>query len=145
VRLGQRLGIPAMRCQRRVIAPQLGGAALYNVGHPAYWLKGQVISAWSSRAERDGVLMPDGAIHMPGYRAGDSSVEEALGRVRWPALRRAAELIIHPATQLEPELFGNLTESRLRDYTAFSDPALRERLLARGIRPAGFEVLRGAA
>ncbi|GAB4114783.1 MAG: ChbG/HpnK family deacetylase [Roseiflexaceae bacterium] len=143
VDLGQKLGIKAMRCQRRVTIPKSGSALMFNLRHPFYWLKGVVIDRWSSAAERRGMHMPDGAIHTPGFRDGDSDIADALRRAPWRHVRRAAELIIHPATRLEPELFGNLTESRLRDYRVFSDPALKDRLIAAGMQPAGFEVLYG--
>jgi hypothetical protein len=35
-----------------------------------------------------------------------------------------------------------MTESRLREYTVYSDPQLIDRLRRAGVEPAGFEVLR---
>jgi hypothetical protein len=141
VAAGQELRIPLMRCQRRITVPMSETPERYHLRHPLYWLKGQVIAQWSARAERRGMRMPDGAIHTPGYRSGETSVETAMGRVRWKSIRRAAELIIHPATRVEPELFGNLTDSRVRDYQIFRDPGLKDRLRGAGIEPVGFEVL----
>ncbi|MDZ4720132.1 MAG: ChbG/HpnK family deacetylase [Roseiflexaceae bacterium] len=143
VRVGRELCIPVMRCQRRITAPSTGTPEGYVLRHPFYWLKGLVIAYWSARAERLGMLMPDGAIHTPGYRAGETRIEDALKRVPWAKIQRAAELIIHPATMVDRELFGNVTESRVRDYQVFRDPGLKDRLLKAGVNPVGFEVLHG--
>lgn len=141
VDVGRELQIRAMRCQRRLTAPNSGSPERYALTHPLYWMKGQVIANWSAQAERMGMHMPDGAIHTPGYRAGEERIEDAIKRVHWSKVRQAAELIIHPATSVDAQLFGNLTESRLRDYQVFRDPGLQERLRNAGITPVGFEVL----
>jgi predicted glycoside hydrolase/deacetylase ChbG (UPF0249 family) len=141
VELGRHLGIALMRSHRRITVPLRGGAALYNLRHPAYWLKGLLIGRWSTRAAARGMRMPDGIVHAPGFGAGKSQVEAIAPRMARRAGARAAELVIHPATQVEPELFGNLTETRLREYAVFRDPGLRQRLAAAGIETVGFEVL----
>jgi hypothetical protein len=50
------------------------------------------------------------------------------------------ELVIHPATELDPRL-GGLTESRLREHKLFRDPRLVGQLERVGIRLVGFEAL----
>ncbi len=142
VDLGQQLGIRMMRSHRRITAPRGMSPLAYNLRHPLYWVKGQLINRWAARAESRGVLMPDGIVHAPGYAGGKAAVEEMLGRVRWQDVRRVAELIIHPATAVVPELFGSMTDTRLKEYAAFRDPGLRGRLSAAGIESVGFEVLR---
>lgn len=141
VALGQEFGIPAMRCHRRITVPRHTTPTRYNLRHPLYWLKGQVISWWSSRAEARGVLMPDGTIDTPGFDAGKAAIEEVVKRIQWPSVKNAVELVIHPATAINEALFGELTESRLHEYRAFSDPELANRLAATGVETAGFEAV----
>ncbi len=57
--------------------------------------------------------MPDGRIHMP---ADDAAFEEVVKRLQWSAIRGALEVVSHPATALQEELFGRLTTSRLLEY-----------------------------
>jgi predicted glycoside hydrolase/deacetylase ChbG (UPF0249 family) len=141
VSIGRKLGIPAMRCHRRITAPRQGTVRAYHLRHPFYWVKGQVIDWWSSRAARQGMLMPAGIISTPGYGVGKAAIEDFVPCISWTNIRQAAELIIHPATTIVTELFGQLGESRLREYAIFRDPQLKERLVHMGITPVGFEVL----
>ncbi|MCG8347245.1 MAG: ChbG/HpnK family deacetylase [Chloroflexales bacterium] len=138
---GQELGIPAMRCHRRITMPRRGSATWYHMWHPLYWIKGVVIDQWSLWAARQGMAMPAGMISTPGYGRGKAAIEEMMRQVRWPTLKRAAELVIHPATSIVGELFGQLRESRLREYAVFSDPGLKDRLWEMGLITVGFESL----
>ena len=140
--LGQELGIPAMRCHRRITVPRGTTPVRYHVSHPQYWLKGQVIAWWSARVEARGVLMPDGRVYMPGYGGGAARIEEVLARLPWNQVKKAVEFIIHPATTVREELFGGLTESRVVEYQTFRNPKLVERLRQSGVEPVGFEALR---
>lgn len=141
VALGRALGIPAMRSHRRVTVPAAGTRATYERRHPLYWLKGRLVALWAAGAERGGTLMPAGILTLPGFALGPAAVEAALARLDWSRVRGPVELTVHPATRVEPELFGVMTESRLREYQVFSDPGLAGRLRAAGVEPAGFEVL----
>lgn len=142
VDVARELGIPAMRCHRRVTVPRQGSARQFLLRHPLYWLKGRLVAAWSRRAEGRGMLMPDGLVTSPGFRD-KSAIEEIVARMSWGGVRRAVEYIIHPSNRNHPELFGSMTESRLREYETFRDPGLRGRLRQAGIEPVGFEVLHG--
>jgi hypothetical protein len=141
VEVGQALGIPAMRCHRRFVIRPDGIPGPYNFRHPLYWLKGRVIARWSSQAEARGVLLPDGRIYTPGYGAGTARIEEIVDRVPWESVRKAVEIVIHPATSVDEGLFGALTESRVLEYKMWRDPGLVKRLHDRGVEAAGFEVL----
>jgi len=141
VAFGQKLRISAMRCHRRLTVPHDTTSARYNIRHPLYWLKGRLIARWSHQAESQGVLMPDGRIHMPGYDAGVGAFEEVVKHLQWRAIRRAVELVAHPATELREELFGSLTTSRLREYKVLRDSELVDRLHGNGIETVGFEAL----
>lgn len=143
VELSRELGIPMMRSHRRITVPRRGSALAFNLRHPLYWLKGRLIARWSARAESRGLRMPDGVVHAPGFGTGKADVEAMLGCMRWRGIRRAAELIIHPATSASGQYFGSLTESRVREYQVFRDPALVARLAGQGVRAVGFEVLSG--
>lgn len=140
VGVARRLGIPAMRSHRRITAPRHGSTLRYYLTHPLYWLKGQMIAHWVADAARQGMRMPAGVVSAPGFGPGKAAVEQIVARISWP-YHAPAELVIHPATQVMPELFGGLTESRLREYEVFRDPALAQRLAAVGVQTVGFEAL----
>lgn len=142
VNIGRELKIPAMRCHRRLTTPRCSSERRYQLSHPQYWVKGKVIAWWSSRAETFGTLMPDARIYAPGYRDPDSMIKEVISRLAWNKVKTAVEIIIHPATAIDQDLFGGLTESRLLEYHAFKNPELAQYLRRRGIEPVGFEALR---
>jgi predicted glycoside hydrolase/deacetylase ChbG (UPF0249 family) len=141
VALAHELGIPAMRSHRRITVPRRGSALIYHLSHPVYWLKGQIIARWAAAAARYGLRMPAGVVSTPGFGPGKAAVEQIVRQMTWPR-HAPAELVIHPATRLIPELFGSLTDSRLREYEVFRDPMLVNRLAAAGVQTTGFEVLR---
>lgn len=141
VALGKELRIPAMRSHARFTLPANGSVAAYHMRHPAYWLKGQVIRRWSKAARAGGTRMPEGRLYLPGYQAGNYTLTVLLERVDWRHIGSAIELVIHPAKEVNAELFGGLTGSRLREYELFSNPRLVGRLDRAGIRPVGFEAL----
>jgi predicted glycoside hydrolase/deacetylase ChbG (UPF0249 family) len=87
------------------------------------------------------MLMPDGRVYAPGYDADRESLKDVLRRLKWPAVKKAVEIIIHPATRIE-KIFGDLTESRLREYEVYKDPELATILNQQGIQPVSFEELR---
>jgi predicted glycoside hydrolase/deacetylase ChbG (UPF0249 family) len=142
VNFGRELEIPAMRSHRRLTTPRGASELSYYFSHPQYWIKGKVISWWSSRAERLGTAMPDARVYAPGYREPDAMIKDVAGRLRWNKVKTAAEIIIHPATAIDKDLFGGLTESRLLEYHAFKNPRLAEDLRGRGVELVGFETLR---
>jgi hypothetical protein len=140
VALGQELRILAMRSHRRFTVPRFQTATAYHWRHPLYWAKGTLIGRWAKRVAAQGMLMPDGRVHMPGYSIDKTSLEEAMSRLPWRSVKKAVEIIIHPATRVE-NIFGALTESRLREYDMYKDPSLMTSLLRLGIEPVGFEIL----
>jgi predicted glycoside hydrolase/deacetylase ChbG (UPF0249 family) len=142
VALGRELSIPAMRCHRRLIVlRETTSTHYYHLRHPLYWLKGRIIARWSDQAEAAGMLMPDGRIYTPGYAAGSYAVEDILTRLKWSQAKTAVEMVIHPATSVQRELFGSLTQSRVLEYQVWSDNGLSERLYKNGLETVGFEVL----
>ena len=142
VGIGRTLGLSTMRCHRRVTVPRGATSLTHSLTHPLYFLKGKVISCWSHRAEVQGVRMPDARLYTPGYDAAKASVEEVVKRVPWSKFTSAVEMIIHPAKKIEPEIFGNLTESRVLEFETFSDPSFIDRLRWHGVELVGFEILR---
>jgi predicted glycoside hydrolase/deacetylase ChbG (UPF0249 family) len=143
VDLGRELKIPAMRSHRRLTAPRGASELCYQLSHPQYWLKGKVIEWWSARAEANGTLMPDARVYAPGYSDPETMIKEVVGRLPWNKVKTALEIIIHPATAVDKNLFGSLTESRVREYHAFKIPKLPKDLRSAGIDLVGFEALRG--
>jgi predicted glycoside hydrolase/deacetylase ChbG (UPF0249 family) len=140
VALGQDLRIPAMRSHRRFTVPRFQTATAYHWRHPLYWVKGTVIGRWAKQVAAQGMLMPDGRVYMPGYGIDKASLEDAMRRLPWHSVKKAVEIIIHPATRVE-DMFGALTESRLREYDMYKEPSLMTSLMRLGVEPVGFEVL----
>ncbi|MEF3274182.1 MAG: ChbG/HpnK family deacetylase [Chloroflexus sp.] len=140
VEVARQAGIPAMRSHRRITAPRHGSSLRYHLTHPVYWLKGQIIARWVATAARQGMRMPAGVVSTPGCGPGKAAIEQIIPRVPWPNAA-PVELVVHPAIQVVPDMFGSLTESRLREYEVFRDPALVKRLTNAGVQTVGFEVL----
>jgi predicted glycoside hydrolase/deacetylase ChbG (UPF0249 family) len=142
VSLGLELRIPAMRSHRRLTVPFEGTALSHNVRYPLYWLKGRIIAHWSQKAETQGTLMPDGRVYAPGYNGNAAAaLEQIASRLPWNSVKKAVELVVHPAKQIQEGLFGSLTESRLLEYEVLRNPDLVKRLRRRHIEPSGFEIL----
>jgi chitin disaccharide deacetylase len=141
VALGQELHIPAMRSHRRFTVPRTSTSTSYHLRHPLYWMKGRIIDRWANRVEAQGMLMPDGRIYTPGYGVDKASLEEVMRRLPWRSVKRAVEVIIHPATRVE-DMFGALKESRVCEYQMFKDSGLVASLRQLGIEPVGFEGLK---
>ncbi|MBN1865936.1 ChbG/HpnK family deacetylase [Candidatus Sumerlaeota bacterium] len=134
-------GIRTMRCNRRVDVPHRFPRAAQIVRHPVRTTKGWVKGFYAAKAEQEGFRMPKGLIYSPGYVSRHAKIEEIL---RNPALRpedTPAELMVHPATGIEPALFGEMLESRLVEYAVLRDGGFRERLKASGILLCNFSVL----
>lgn len=141
VLVGQELSIPAMRCNRRItLPPNNQMLSLYHMRHPAYWLKGKVIACWSRRAEAKGMMMPDGVINLIGD-TNQSDLLNGVSRIKWGSVKKATEMVIHPATRVDRELFGGLTEKRILEYKMYSDPELVKSFQENDIELAGFNVL----
>jgi predicted glycoside hydrolase/deacetylase ChbG (UPF0249 family) len=140
--VGRELGIPAMRSHRRLTVPCGASELHYQLTHPQYWLKGKIIDRWSARAEAQGTAMPDARVYAPGYSDPEIMIRDVVTRLPWNRIKTAVEIIIHPAITIDENLFGGLTESRVREYHAFKNPALAEALRAKGVELVGFEALR---
>jgi predicted glycoside hydrolase/deacetylase ChbG (UPF0249 family) len=142
VDLGRELHIPAMRSHRRITIPRNGSPVSHNVSHPSYWLKGFIIARWSDRAESLGVQMPDGRLYTPGYNGkGTATMLETIHRVEWRQVRKAVEIVMHPATSVDKQLFGSITESRVIEYKTLTDPILLKQLGQEAVDLVGFEAL----
>jgi predicted glycoside hydrolase/deacetylase ChbG (UPF0249 family) len=137
-----KLGVKTMRSHRRLTVPSGETELNYHLKHPRYWIKGQVISWWSSRAESLGMLMPDARLYAPGYGKPEIMINDVAHRLSWKKVKTAVELIIHPATAIDKDLFGSLTKSRLLEYHAFRDRRLVEDLRRKGVEPVGFQIVR---
>jgi predicted glycoside hydrolase/deacetylase ChbG (UPF0249 family) len=142
VALGQELHIRAMRSHRRFTVPRVQTVTAYHWRHPLYWVKGTVLGRWAKRVAAQGMLMPDGRVYMPGYSIDKASLEDALRRLPWHSVTKAVEVIIHPAIRVE-DVFGALTESRLREYAMYKEPNLATSLMRLGVKPVSFEALQG--
>jgi predicted glycoside hydrolase/deacetylase ChbG (UPF0249 family) len=142
VGIGQKLNIPAMRSHRRITIPRKGGPVGHNISHPSYWLKGLIIARWSDRAESLGVQMPDGRLYTPGYNGkGTATMLATIHRVEWRQVKKAIEIVTHPATSVDKQLFGSITESRVVEYKTLTDPTLLKQLRQEAVDLVGFEAL----
>lgn len=140
-RVALALGIRRTRSYRRVIIPRAGTRLGFYVKNPAFWLKGIIIAACSFQQERVGVRMPRALIHAPGYDKA-TQIEAILVNQRLSETGGVLELVAHPARRVVPDLFGNLTDSRVREYQSLVDPHLNLRLRSAGVNLAGFEAVR---
>ena len=142
VSISQKLGIRAMRCHNRITVPLGISATLYNLRHPWFWTKGEIISYLSRQAEKKGQSMPEGRIYAPGYTGlGTFVLEDMLNKIPWHKFHNPLELVIHPATHVEPEFFGSLTQSRITEYQVFRDLDLVELLRRQRIEAHTFDSL----
>jgi predicted glycoside hydrolase/deacetylase ChbG (UPF0249 family) len=142
VDIADQLGVRTMRSHRRLTIASSETELSYYLKHPRYWIKGKVIAWWSSRAEALGTLMPDARVYAPGYHEPEIMIKDVIGRLPWNKVKTAVEFIIHPATAIDKDLFGGLTESRLLEYHAFKNPKVADDLRREGVEPVGFEILR---
>jgi predicted glycoside hydrolase/deacetylase ChbG (UPF0249 family) len=145
VALGQELHIPAMRCHRRFTVPRTQAPLSYHMRHPLPWFKGKVISWWAYRAKRQGMLMPDGVVHIPDYEAHHTVIAEAVTHLPWDTVPHAVELIIHPAITSQEALFHMHPERRVLEYRVFTAQQLAKRLDQLGVKTVGFEVLHNSS
>ena len=140
VALGQQLQIPKMRSHRRFLARNRT-MVFYHITHPVSWLKGEVISWWASCARRQGMVMPDGLIYMPGYGADPTSIEDVGTCIDWASVVEALEMIVHPSTTGNEPLFHRNGERRVMEFRLLTNPRLPEVLHRAGVVPVGFEAL----
>jgi predicted glycoside hydrolase/deacetylase ChbG (UPF0249 family) len=138
VSLGLELGIPAMRSHRRIMVFRDTVPIRHYLRHPAFWAKGLVINRWSQRAEAQGMCMPDGKVYIRGYDISRADIEEAMRRLPWNSIGRAAELTVHPAAEIDEGVMYTLREIRIREYQVFTDRKLVDSLHKLGIQLIGF-------
>ncbi len=134
VSLGLEFGIPAMRSHRRIMVFRHTSPTRHYLRHPIFWLKGLVISQWSRHAETQGMRMPDGKVYLGDYDIRRVDIEKAIERLPWKSISRAAELVIHPAMEIDEALMPTLRDARLREYQVFSDRRLVDGLCERDIQ-----------
>jgi predicted glycoside hydrolase/deacetylase ChbG (UPF0249 family) len=142
VRFGVQLKIPAMRCHRRMTVPNGISSLRYNLKHPQYWLKGQVISWLCSQAESRGTVMPDARLYAPDFSWTGDGLERIIQDIEWHKVTKAVEIVTHPATAVNTGLFGHLTDSRVQEYEILRERTLIDRLRECAVEPSGFESLR---
>lgn len=143
VAVGLELGIPAMRCHRRIVVSPKYTQQEYFARHPLYWLKGKQVEQWSRWARELGMRMPDGQVQKRGYKELDlAGTMKLIDRLQYPSAHAIVEMTIHPATSIDADLSGSsLTVSRIREYQVFSDRHLKEYVQSRGIQLVGYEAL----
>jgi predicted glycoside hydrolase/deacetylase ChbG (UPF0249 family) len=142
---GLQLGIRAMRCHRRFTVSPDQSSTLYHLQRPVYTMKRWLIGQWSRRAKRQGMLMPDGMIHMPGYEMALPALQEVLSRLPWTSIGNAVELVVHPAVTSDHPLFRMNAELRVQEYQVLSDRKVVDALKLMDIQLSNFEPLSPAA
>lgn len=135
------LGIPRMRSNCRLPVFQNGDATKWHLTNAPYWVKGAIIAAWSERAKAEGMVMPAGLVHLIGHGTPKPDIRDLTNRLRVALGGRIGEYVIHPATLVQEDMFGNLTESRVFDYELFSNPKLVATLQSAEIELVGFNTL----
>jgi hypothetical protein len=91
------------------------------------------------------MLMPAGIVHMPGYEADRSSLEEVATRLPWASVKGTLELVVHPATNSQEPLFHRNAERRHLEYRLLRDSRLGVRLRQLGIESVSFDALQGGS
>jgi predicted glycoside hydrolase/deacetylase ChbG (UPF0249 family) len=142
---GLRLGIRAMRCHRRFTVSPHQSSTLYHVQRPVYTMKRWLIGKWSRRAQKQGMLMPDGMIHMPGYEMALPALQEVLSRLPWTSIGSAVELVVHPAVTSDHPLFRMNADLRVQEYQVLSDVKAADVFNSMDIQLSNFEPLSLAA
>ncbi|MDP4152169.1 MAG: ChbG/HpnK family deacetylase [Bacillota bacterium] len=126
--LSQHFCISAMRNNRKIF---VGGkpAALSRA-------KSAVLGLMAGVEKRKGVWMPDGLLTFV-------NKEDKLNLDAYKGINqggyRFAELMIHPATEIDSLYFGKLSEMRFSEYKFFSDPLLPQKLQSFGVKLSNFE------
>ena len=145
VEKGLQMGIHTMRCHRRFTVSPHQSSTLYHVRRPVYTMKRWLIGKWSRRAKKQGMHMPDGMVHMPGYDMTLAALQEALSRLPWKRIHGAVELVVHPAITSNHPLFRMNAEQRVKEYQVFSNLEVVDALNSMGIQLSSFEPLSLAA
>jgi chitin disaccharide deacetylase len=142
VATGKALRIPAMRCHRRITIPSDISTNSFHFRHPVYWLKGRIIAYWATRAIAHGVLMPEATLNTPGYGAARvDRLCEIVNRISWSQISDPLEIVFHPATSVDPALFGSLKQSRVLEFNALRNPSVATQLLQSGINIVSYSAL----
>jgi hypothetical protein len=88
--------------------------------------------------------MPDGRLYTPGSNGLETAVLlTTIPRIDWSQVRIALEIVTHPASSVDKQLFGSISiaESRVLDYKAMTAPTLVKQLQQEAVDPVSFEAL----
>jgi predicted glycoside hydrolase/deacetylase ChbG (UPF0249 family) len=143
--VGKELAIGMMRNNFRVAVPYQKTMASHNIAHLNNYLTNQMHFLQSSKARLEGMAMPAGMLYFPDFPGGQTALEDAIKQFHGQNISAPLELMIHPATQVEPALFGNLMENRVKEYQYFAHPDVSKRLQQLGCSLKGFSSLSKAS
>jgi len=103
-----------------------------------YKLKGIGIKYWVQKAKNLGMLMPDGVIDIFGYENGKSDFNDYIGIIN--SYNKTLELIIHPSTGINSDVFQNLSENRIKEYDFFRNRNAMEVIKDKNIYLSNFNL-----
>lgn len=131
------LNIKKMRNRQRLYVPAKG-----KTGKSIAWLltepaKRAILKKWIAKAKRIGFSSPDGII-VPLNEEDKLDLEYVFKHINWKQ-GTVGEMVIHPATSIDSEYFGAITEKRIKEFLLFSDQAVIKIAEKNGIELCGFE------
>ena len=140
VQLALDLGIHRMRSHQRIYVPGSDRSDLM----PLSWrlvepVKSSLLDVWQGNAHRKGVKSPEGLIlcrnHSDLYKP-----DYVFENIQWKK-HRIGEYVIHPATEVDSPLFGEIVERRIWEYKTFTSTETKKILHHAGIRRATYKDL----
>lgn len=121
VKLTCELGINKMRSNQRIYVPESAKVSR----QPFIWrliepFKASLLNFWQKKAHKKGIASPDGLIVCLN-KADSSRPEYLFSNIKWKK-SRVGEFVIHPATEIDTEYFGRITDKRIQEYKLFTNP-----------------------
>lgn len=117
-------GIKKMRSHQRIFVPASNGKSdkglKWALTNP---VKCIMLDSWQKKSKSLGVDSPDGIL----VRMNDAdklNLPYLLNNIKWKN-NSIAELIIHPSITSDCRYFGGITEGRVKEYKAFSNPDVK--------------------
>ncbi len=133
------LGIKKMRSHQRIFVPASNGKSdkslKWTITNP---VKCRMLDTWQKKSKKLGVNAPDGIL----VRMNETDkldLPYLLKNIKWKN-SSIAELIIHPSVTPDCKYFGGITEGRVREYEAFSNPSVIEIASENGIEIVNFSL-----
>ncbi len=131
-------GIKKMRSHQRILVPSSTGKSdkslKWKITNP---IKCMILNSWQKSSYAKGISSPDGLI----VRMNEEdklNLEYLFENINWKN-NNIAEIAIHPATDGNNELFGAITDLRVKEYQCFSSSRVLQIADNTNLEIVGFE------